>query len=232
MSICACHALQRESFKIGITMKSFYQNWLERNKKENSEARQALNRVIENEPLSNQVQRPTAPTSAARVTSPIPSTSEVRITAPIPSNSQGPVISDETSLIPSTSRGPVVSNEMSPIPSTSRGPVVSNTTDIPPRNRIFYRNDKLELYIEKGSHMHQQRFRLQDHIFYMKIKLVNPKKNPPLLRDILQFLEEAFNHVLRDIRRFYKPEDHNIAFLTLYQHPMINGLNTGEGPFK
>jgi len=61
----------------------------------------------------------------------------------------------------------------------------------------------------------------------MKIRLLNPKEEPPLLRDIVEFLEVAFNHVLKEIRQFYKPEDHNIAFLTLYQEPMISGLNTG-----
>ncbi len=95
------------------------------------------------------------------------------------------------------------------------------------RTGVIYQNNNMELYIEKGTHLRQIRFRLQDHMFYMKIKLINPLLDPPLLRDILQFLETAFNHVLEDIKKFYKEEDHNIAFLTLYQTPMICGLNTG-----
>jgi hypothetical protein len=96
------------------------------------------------------------------------------------------------------------------------------------RTNIIYQNDKMQLYIEKGTHIHQIKFRLEDHLFYLKIKLIDKKSEPPLLRDILQFLEVAFNHVLNHIRKFYKPEDHNVAFLTLYQKPMISGLNTGN----
>jgi hypothetical protein len=29
------------------------------------------------------------------------------------------------------------------------------------------------------------------------------------------------------VRQFYNSEEHNVAYLTLYQQPMINGLNTG-----
>ena len=32
---------------------------------------------------------------------------------------------------------------------------------------------------------------------------------------------------LESIKTFYKPEDHNVAYLTLHQEPMVNGLNTG-----
>jgi hypothetical protein len=92
---------------------------------------------------------------------------------------------------------------------------------------IVYQNDKMQLYIENGTHKHQIKFRLQDHLFYIKIKLIDNSAEPPLLRDILEFLEMAFHHVLTHIRKFYKEEDHNVAFLTLYQKPMISGLNTG-----
>jgi hypothetical protein len=29
------------------------------------------------------------------------------------------------------------------------------------------------------------------------------------------------------LRGFYDPNDHNIAYMTFFQEPMINGLNTG-----
>jgi hypothetical protein len=95
------------------------------------------------------------------------------------------------------------------------------------RNNIIYQNNQMQLYLEKGNLQRQIRFRLDDHLFYMKIKLLDPKKEPPLLRDILDFLEDAFNHILNEIRKYYNSDDHNIAFLTLYQQPMISGLNTG-----
>jgi hypothetical protein len=96
------------------------------------------------------------------------------------------------------------------------------------RNKIIYENNQLQLYLEKGNHIHQTRFRLQDHLFYLKIKLKDSRADPPLLKDILEFLQEAFNFILREVKRHYKPEDHNVAYLTLYQHPMISGLNTGK----
>jgi hypothetical protein len=99
------------------------------------------------------------------------------------------------------------------------------------RNKIIYENNRLQLYLEKGNHVHQTRFRLQDHLFYLKVKLKDSSAAPPLLRDILDFLQEAFNFILREIKKHYKPEDHNVAYLTLYQQPMICGLNTGENLF-
>jgi hypothetical protein len=100
------------------------------------------------------------------------------------------------------------------------------------RNNIIYQNSEMQLYLEKGNLQRQIRFKLQDHLFYMKIKLIDSNREPPMLRDILNFLEEAFQHILSEIRRYYKPEDHNIAFLTLYQQPMISGLNTGKKNFN
>ena len=49
----------------------------------------------------------------------------------------------------------------------------------------------------------------------------------PLLRDIFDFLEKAISFILSQVKNLYNANDHNIAFLTLYQKPMINGLNTG-----
>ena len=40
-------------------------------------------------------------------------------------------------------------------------------------------------------------------------------------------MEIGFKYVLQSASSFYKKEDHNIAFLTLYQSPMIAALNSG-----
>jgi len=92
---------------------------------------------------------------------------------------------------------------------------------------IAFENDTLKLVVEKGFHKRQKNFRVQDHLFYFKIV---PKQNEklPLLMDVFDFLHAAFLHVLESIKSFYKSEDHNIAYLTLHQEPMINGLNTGK----
>jgi hypothetical protein len=76
-------------------------------------------------------------------------------------------------------------------------------------------------------HQRQRRFRLQDHMYYIKVVLKNPTATPPLLSELLQLFQEGFHYIFSNLSTFYNPEDHNIAFLTLYQEPMINALNTG-----
>ena len=90
-----------------------------------------------------------------------------------------------------------------------------------------YENDIMRLIIEQSSFVRQKKFKLHDHLFHMTIQLKESANSPPLLQNILEFLQIAFEHILQNVRKLYNPEDHNIAFLTLYQKPMINGLNTG-----
>lgn len=168
-----------------LKMESFYQNWLEQNRRENEEARGTLNNLnnnpnlVTNEHLRSLPFQVTSNTAAA----PIPSTSQQAPSVPTEnSNNQEQALNVPTQ--------------------TSTNQVQNMPRDL--RNSIIYQNDKLQLYLEKGDHVHQIRFRLQDHLFYMKIRLLNPKEEPPLLRDIVEFLELAFNHVLKEIRRSYK----------------------------
>ena len=60
------------------------------------------------------------------------------------------------------------------------------------------------------------------------LKLSSKDKTMPLLSDILNFLFVAFNFILNQLKNFYSAEDKNIAFLTLFQAPMTNALNTGS----
>ena len=121
-----------------------------------------------------------------------------------------------------------INSNIIPTPSTSASTSQENNLPLPTSpNNIIFKNDVMELYVEQTNHLRQKQFKLDDHLFHLKIKLINPSAPPPYLRDILQFLERAFNYILMNIRRHYNPQDNNIAFLTLYQKPMINGLNTG-----
>jgi hypothetical protein len=43
----------------------------------------------------------------------------------------------------------------------------------------------------------------------------------------MEALVEGFNYILSNLRNFYDESHHNMAYMTLYQEPMINGLNTG-----
>ena len=105
---------------------------------------------------------------------------------------------------------------------------VPSTSGVPKQpSDIVYETDALKLVVEKGSFKRQKNFRLQDHLFYFKIVSKKPNESLPLLTDLYDFLHAALLHVLESIKTFYKPEDHNVAYLTLHQEPMVNGLNTG-----
>lgn len=113
-------------------------------------------------------------------------------------------------------------------PSTSRN-VESDDQIITPLHQtdIIYENNNLQMIVEQGAFKRQNRFRLQDHLFYLKINLKNSNNPVPLLKDILQFLEQALLYVMDKIKIFYNEKDANICFLTLHQNPMLIGLNSG-----
>ena len=92
---------------------------------------------------------------------------------------------------------------------------------------IVYENDSLKLIVEKSSFKRQRVFRLQDHLFKFKIVHKKPQEQLPLLSELFDFLHAALLHVLESVKTFYDKNDHNIAYLTLHQEPMVNGLNTG-----
>jgi hypothetical protein len=90
-----------------------------------------------------------------------------------------------------------------------------------------FENDEIILYVKKAFHQRQKRFTLQDSLFHIKVEVKNETQKP-LLKDLVQTLEEAFTFILNNIKTYFKKEDHNIAYLTLFQEPMVNGLNTGK----
>lgn len=92
---------------------------------------------------------------------------------------------------------------------------------------IIYETNDLKLVVEKTSLKRQKVFKLQDHLFKIKIVPKNLSEEP-ILMNILDFLHAGFIHILDEIKSFYKPDDHNIAYLTLIQKPMVSALNTGS----
>lgn len=92
---------------------------------------------------------------------------------------------------------------------------------------IIYETNDLKLVVEKTSLKRQKVFKLQDHLFKIKIVPKNLSEEP-ILMNILDFLHAGFIHILDKIKSFYKPDDHNIAYLTLIQKPMVSALNTGS----
>ena len=92
---------------------------------------------------------------------------------------------------------------------------------------ILFENNELQLLIEKAAFQRQKRFRFQDHLFHVKIKLKEPKNTVPFLKDILDFLHDGLLHLMSKIKKYYNEKDNNICYLTLHQTPMVIGLNSG-----
>jgi hypothetical protein len=88
-----------------------------------------------------------------------------------------------------------------------------------------FENNQIEVFVKKSFHQRQKRFRLDDSLFHVKIK-VKENATQPLLFDLLDVLEKVFTFILQNIQTFFNPNDINEVYLTLFQSPMINGLNT------
>jgi len=102
------------------------------------------------------------------------------------------------------------------------------TQDVPNHpNEIIYENDSFQMVVQKSAFKKQKIFRLQDHLFKFKVVQKDKMAKPPFLSDLFDFFHAALLYILESIKSFYRKEDHNIAYLTLHQEPMVNGLNTG-----
>lgn len=63
-------------------------------------------------------------------------------------------------------------------------------------------------------------------MFHIKLEVTDRRKKMPELGEILNFLDVAFKHILEHVKKFYRAADENIAFMSLVQDPMCNGLST------
>jgi len=140
-------------------------------------------------------------------------------------------------VLPTVPSIPTVSPISSqPVPSTSKDinkDKASNTTPIPQsiptsQTDIIFETNELQMIIEKGAFQRQKRFRFQDHLFYVKIKLKNNDQPIPFLKDLLDFIHDGLIYLMDTIKKFYNEKDENICYLTLHQNPMVIGLNSGK----
>lgn len=91
---------------------------------------------------------------------------------------------------------------------------------------LVFENDEIKVYIEKKIHQRHKRFQLQDFLYNVKIS-VKENVQKPLLKDLLQVLEKILSFILKHLRTYFRPEDHNVVYIDLFQSPMINALNSG-----
>ena len=94
-------------------------------------------------------------------------------------------------------------------------------------SEIVYENESMKMIVEKAGFKRQKVFCLQDHLFNFKIVQKKQGESLPQIENLFDFLHAALLHILESIKTFYNAEDHNVAYLTLHQDPMVNGLNTG-----
>lgn len=154
-----------------------------------------------------------------------------------PQDQQQPTVSALSDSRPSTSTSGSVTNTKDPRPSTSKQ---AQENDLLSENEsraesatkpsdLIFENDSLKLSVIRGTHRQQtkSKFRLTDHMFYLSIVPKTKNKKMPLLVEILNFLYVAFNFILNQLKKFYNPADRNIAFITIAQNSMLNGLNSG-----
>ena len=88
-----------------------------------------------------------------------------------------------------------------------------------------FENENFAIYIQKQDHQRQKVFRIEDHLYVLRVKLKNTKK-PPLLRDVRDILERAMESMVNELRHNYKAEEKNIIYLTMKQPGMVNALRS------
>ena len=87
---------------------------------------------------------------------------------------------------------------------------------------ISYQSENYRIVIRQEKHRRQKNFRLEDLLYTLKVIPLHDEL--PYLLDIIPFLEEGFNVLLKKLKKFFSPHEHRIAYLTLYQAPMVNDI--------
>ena len=102
---------------------------------------------------------------------------------------------------------------------------LDNSTWFEKETQVF-ENENFTVFIQKQDHQRQKVFRLEDHLFVMRIKLKNHKK-PPLLSSIRDIIENTMTVMVNDLKKHYNPNESNLIYVTLKQPGMQNALRSG-----
>jgi hypothetical protein len=124
----------------------------------------------------------------------------------------------DLSLEPSQSE---INSSPTPGPSTRNivnsalPPKVSDRSWFDEETKIF-ENEEFALFIQKQDHQKQKVFRLEDHLFVMRVKFKNNKR-PPLLSSVRNIMEQAMEIMVNDLKNHYSKEDNNLIYVTIKQ---------------
>ena len=121
-----------------------------------------------------------------------------------------------------------IAGPSSPIagPSNQQLPSTLNDSNWFEEETKIFENDDFTLVIQKQDHQRQKVFRLEDHLFVMRIKLKNHKK-PPFLSSIRDIIEHAMTVMVNDLKNHYNPNESNLIYVTIRQPGMLNALRSG-----
>ena len=87
-------------------------------------------------------------------------------------------------------------------------------------NEISFENNLFRLIVRSSPVKRASKFKLEDRQFTIKVVPKTNQSDPPLMQ-ILQFLEDGITFILQHIKVFFNSNEHRIAYLTLFQEPMV-----------
>ena len=100
---------------------------------------------------------------------------------------------------------------------------VGDNSDPKDPSEIVFENNDFKLIVRSDKIKRNHRFKIVDQQFNLLVIPKTSHNHPPLI-EILDFLEAGFTFILAKIKTFINPAEHRIAYLTLYQEPMVKLL--------
>lgn len=96
-----------------------------------------------------------------------------------------------------------------------------------------FENETYTITIQKQEHIKQKVFRLEDHLFVMRVKLHEGKTSPYLL-DIRSVLENCMEKMIDEIRSELKLKDNETVaiYITIAQPGIFNSIRSGAFDLK
>ena len=88
------------------------------------------------------------------------------------------------------------------------------------KSKQLLQNDTLKMHIEKIGFQTQKKFKLEDHHFVMKVETLS--NTVPLMKDILQQLEDSIFKVIDELKKYYSKNIFLTKCLVLMQTSFLH----------
>lgn len=90
----------------------------------------------------------------------------------------------------------------------------------------IFENDAFDMKIKKVDFQRQKHFKIEDHLYLMRIFPKQNIENLPLLKDIQAILENSLVSVINKLKSNYLNDDENLIFITLAQDGMVSPIRS------